>query len=140
MVEREKMDRVALVPSHLDKHCIENCNLICYECAREVLSNNDIKIYVFVDAVRRCLCKGYRKLNNVMLTGPKNCGKSFLLNPLELIFQAFANPTAGKYAWVGLDDAEIAYRNDLIKWDDFLLLLEGQTVHLPCPKNSMQLI
>ena len=142
VVEREKMDRVALVLSHLDKPCVENCNGIWYECAREVLSNNDINIYVFADAVRRCLCKGRRKLNNVMLTGPTNCGKSFLLNPLELIFRAFVNPAAGKYAWVGLDDAEIAYLNDLrwseelIKGNDFLLLLEGQTVHLPRPKNQ----
>ena len=77
-----------------------------------------------------------------MLTGPTNCGKSFLLNPLELIFKCFMNPAAGKYAWVGLDQCEVAYLNDfrwseeLIKWNDFLLLLEGQTVHLPRPKNQ----
>jgi len=43
---------------------------------------------------------------------------------------------------VGLDECEVAYLNDLrwteerIKWNDFLLLLEGQTVHLPRPKNQ----
>ena len=51
------------------------------------------------------------------------------------------NPATGKYAWVGLDECEVAYLNDvrwspeLIKWGDFLLLLEGQTVHLPRPRN-----
>ena len=50
-------------------------------------------------------------------------------------------PVTGKYAWVGLDECEVTYLNDfrwspeLIKWSDFLLLLEGQTVHLPRPTN-----
>ena len=76
-----------------------------------------------------------------MLVDPTNCGKSFLLNPLELIFKIFVNSENGKYAWVGLDECEIVYLNnfrwsqELIAWNDFLLLLEGQTVHLPCPKN-----
>ena len=79
---------------------------------------------------------------NILIVGPTNCGKSFLLNPLELIFNAFVNPACGKYAWIGLDDCEIAYLNDFrwspetISWSDFLLLLEGQTVHLPRPKNQ----
>ena len=56
-----------------------------------------------------------------------NCGKSFLLNLLELIFKSFMNPAAAKYAWVGLDQCEVAYLNvfrwskELIKWNDFLL-------------------
>ncbi len=55
VVEREKMDSTALVLSYLDKPCVENGNGVWYECAREVLSNNDINIYVFADAMRRCL-------------------------------------------------------------------------------------
>ena len=44
--------------------------------------------------------------------------------------------------WVGLDECEVAYINDfrwsteIIAWIDFLLLLEGQKVHLPQPKNQ----
>ena len=82
-----------------------------------------------------------QKNNNIMLVGPTNCGKSFLLNPLELIFKSFVNPWNGKYAWVRIDECEIVYLNDfcwsqgLIAWNDFLLLLEGQTVHLNHPKN-----
>ena len=55
----------------------------------------------------------------------------------------FCNPAKGKYAWVGLNECGVAYLNDfrwpaeLILWNDFLLLLlEGQTVHLPRPKNQ----
>ena len=77
-----------------------------------------------------------------MLIGPTNCGKSFLLNPIELMFKTFVNPAIDRYAWVGLDECEVAYSNDsrwtpeIIAWSDFLLLLEGQTVHPPQPKNQ----
>ena len=45
------------------------------------------------------------------------------------------------HAWVGLDECEIVYLNNfrksqvLIVWNDFLLLLEDQTIHLPRLKN-----
>ena len=77
-----------------------------------------------------------------MLVGPTNCGKSFLLDPLEIIYKTFMNPSATSYAWVGLEGCAVAYLNDFrytsecIKWSDFLLLLEGQTVNLPRPKNQ----
>ena len=40
-----------------------------------------------------------------------------------------------------MDEVEVIFRNDfrwsneLIAWKELLLLLEGQTVHLPSPKN-----
>ena len=58
------------------------------------------------------------------------------------MFNTFVNPATGRYACVGLDECEVAYLNDfrwsqeIIAWSDFLLLLEGQTVHLPRPKNQ----
>jgi len=142
VVLREQMDRMQVILTNLDRECIPGCNGVWMESAWEVLSNNSINIYVFADAIRQCLQKGRKKANNLMLTGPTNCGKSFLLNPIELMFKCFVNPAAGRYAWVGLDECEMAYLNDLrwseelIKWNDFLLLLEGQTVHLPRPKNQ----
>ena len=51
-------------------------------------------------------------------------------------------PSATSYAWVGLEEYQIAYLNDFrytpecIKWSDFLLLLEEQTLNLPRPKNQ----
>ena len=81
-----------------------------------------------------------------MLVGPTNCGKSFLLDPLELIYKTSMNPSATSYAWVGLEECEIAYLNDFrytpecIKWNDFLLLFEGQTVNLPRPRNQFSSI
>ena len=77
-----------------------------------------------------------------MLVGASNCRKSFLLDLLEFIHKTFMNPSATSYAWVGREEYEIAYLDDFcytpecIKWSDFLLLLEEQTVNLPRPKNQ----
>ena len=77
-----------------------------------------------------------------MIVGPTNCGKSFLLDTLGLIFNVFVNPATTKYSWTNLENKEVAFLNDFrwspesIAWSDFLLLLEGQTVNLPRPKNQ----
>lgn len=142
LVERESKSRMEIIHEFSNKTCVENCNGDWLTCAREVLRNNNINIYVFSDALRQAIEKGRQKNVNILLVGPTNCGKSFLLNPVEHIFKCFVNPATGKYAWVGLDECELAYLNDfrwsqeLIAWNDFLLLLEGQTVHLPRPKNQ----
>ena len=76
-----------------------------------------------------------------MIVGRTNCGKTFLLRPLELIFKIFSNTAADRYAWVLAEHAEIVFLNDfrwskeLIEWKSFLLLLEGDRVNLPAPKN-----
>ena len=73
--------------------------------------------------------------------GPANSGKTFRLKPLELIFKTFSNPATDKYAWVGSDKCEVILLQDfrwcpeLINWKDMLLLLEGEIVKLPAPKN-----
>ena len=77
-----------------------------------------------------------------MIVGPTSCGKFFLLHLLELIFNAFVNPATTTYSWINLENKEVAFLNDFrwspesVVWSDFLLLLEGQTVNLPCPKNQ----
>ena len=75
-----------------------------------------------------------------MLTGPANGGKTFLLNPLNKVFNTFTNPASTSFAWVGAEKAEVVFLNDfrwspqIIAWHDLLLMLEGQVVHLPAPK------
>ena len=122
--------------------CVEGCQGSWLTKATEVLANNAIEVNFFSAAIRNALVKGRRKNTNILLTGPTNCGKSFLLDPLELIFSAFMNPATGRYAWIGMERCEVAYLNDFrwspetIAWSDFLLLFEGQTVNLPRPKNQ----
>lgn len=143
VVQRERKSRMVLIREAAQGQCVQNCqNKDWLKCAREILTNNEVNVFYFACAVRNALKKGRGKGNNLLIVGPTNCGKSFLLNPLELIFKTFINPANTKYAWIGLEDSEVAYLNDfrwnreMIEWSDFLLLLEGQTVHLPRPKNQ----
>lgn len=50
-----------------------------------------------------------------MITGPANCGKSFLIGPLSTIFRTFQNPATSSFAWVGVEDAEVIVLNDF-RW------------------------
>ena len=141
IMARKELPRMTVLKNYEKTECVTGCNGQWLESARQVLRQNKISSYVFASAIRELLLNGRKKNLNILLVGPTNCGKSFLLNPLELMFKTFANPATGKYAWLGLDECELAYLNDfrwsaeLIAWNAFLLLLEGQTVHLPRPKN-----
>ena len=106
-----------------------------------MLQTNSIHPFVFAAALRELMIKGRGKFRNLMLVGPANCGKTFLLSPLQVLFNTFSNPSNDKYAWIGAEQSEIIFLNDfrwsqeLIAWKEFLFLLEGQVVHLPSPKN-----
>lgn len=134
MAERESKSRIWIIEEVAKGPCQSKGEWL--RCAKEVLAKNKINVYVFAHAVRQCLIFGRRKNTNVLLIRPTNCGKSFLLDPIELIFKTFVNLATDRYAWVGLDKCEVAYLNDfrwtpeIIAWSDLLLLLEGQTVHL----------
>ena len=77
-----------------------------------------------------------------MIVGPANCGKTFLLDPMNVIYDTFTNPANSSYAWLGAETEEIIFLNDfrytieIMAWKDMLLLLEGQTFHLAAPKTK----
>ena len=85
----------------------------------------------FCNAIYTALAKGRGNYQNVYIHGATNCGKSFILSPLKVIYKAFCNPATGSFAWIGAEDAEIIYLNDfrwhpkIIAWADLLLALEG---------------
>lgn len=140
-IAAQNQSRMDVVSKSAAKPCSSKCNGQWYQCAIEVLRNNNINTYVYADALRELLRKGRGKFRNLMLIGPTNCGKTFLLSPLQTLFSAFSNPSNDKYAWIGVDKCQVIFLNDfrwsseLIAWKEFLLLLEGQMVHLPTPKN-----
>ena len=66
-----------------------------------------------------------------------------MFKPLKQIFgkKLFENPSNDKFGWVGADKANVILLQDY-RWDkesiprkDLLLLLEGETLKLPAPKN-----
>ena len=63
--------------------CVDSCDMKWYECARQVLQLNNISPFVFADAMSDLLAHGRGKFRNIMIVAPANCGKTFLLKPLE---------------------------------------------------------
>ena len=140
-LDRAKKSRTDLLGEASKRQCVAGCNGAWLECANEILSNNSVDKGKFVEAVVRLLTKGRGKHRNLLIVGPANCGKTFILKPLTVLFRTFENPATGTFAWVGVEDAECIFVNDfrwsptLIPWHDLLLMLEGEVVHLPAPKT-----
>jgi hypothetical protein len=140
-LDRSRKTRIELLIEAAQGGCIEGCEGRWLACAQEVLVTNGIQVRDFGAAVYTLLEKGRGKYRNIMLIGPANCGKTFLLKPLEVIYHLFTNPATGTFAWVGVQDSECIFLNDfrwsakIIPWHDLLLLLEGEPVHFPAPKT-----
>lgn len=140
-LERSKQSRIDLLIGAKNSACVEGCNGDWLSCALEILQRNGVSREFFANAVRELLRKGRGKYRNVMIVGPANCGKTFILNPLTSIYKTFCNPATGSFAWIGVEKAECIFLNDLrwspqlIPWQDLLLLLEGHVVHFPAPKT-----
>ena len=141
-IDRGNTPRMDIIRTAATNECVAECNGQWLQCALEVLHNNNVHPIVFAVAMRDLLVKGRGKFRNIIIVGPANCAKTFLLSPLQEIFNTFSNPANDKYAWLGAENAELIFLNDsrwsseMIAWKELLLLLEGQTVHLPSPKNQ----
>ena len=139
ILERKALSRMEILSKALDSPC--ECDRQWLKCALELLERNNIEHEDFSFAVKELLQKGRGKGRNILLTGPTNFGKTFLLSPLTKISNAFHNPATGTFAWVGVEDKEIIFLNDfswersMITWTDMLLLLEGDLVHFSAPKT-----
>ena len=140
-MERDSKTRIQLLRQFHNGECVPACDGQWLQCALQTLDRNSIDVKQFSKAVRDLLELGRGKHRNILMVGPANCGKSFILNPITKIFKAFVNPAQNSFAWVGAEKAEIVYLNDLrwseklIPWNNFLQLLEGAEVHLSAPKN-----
>ena len=75
---------------------------------------------VFSTAIISALEHGHGKGRNILIVGPANCGKTFILKPLQKIFHAFSNPSVKSFAWVGVEQAEIIFLNDF-RWSEKLI-------------------
>lgn len=139
--ERQSKTRIELLNDAHQQECTCTTNSEWHNCALQVLARNNIAVDNFGNCVKELLTKGRGKFRNILLTGPANCGKTFLLNPLNKVFITFTNPACTSFAWVGAEKAEVVFLNDfrwspqIIAWHDLLLMLEGQLVHLAAPKS-----
>ncbi len=78
----------------------------------------------------------------IMITGPANCGKTVILDPSRVVYNAFLSPASCTYALLGVENKEVIFLNDfryktqILPWNDMLLLLEEHTVHFAAPKTT----
>ena len=70
--------------------------------ALEILRNYDVDKFVFAD-VPELLRKWRSKNRNLIITGSSNYEKTFILNPLNTIFDTLSNPSCCKYAFVDVE-------------------------------------
>ena len=139
-LKRKQMTRMEILHKALEGPCIANCNGEWLDVAEDTLARNNLSGGSFQSAVRELLEKGRGKYRDILIFGSANCGKTFLLNPLNVIYNTFTNPATSNFAWVGAESAEVLFLNDfrwspqVLPWHDMLLLLEGQTVYLPTLK------
>ena len=123
--------------------CVEGCNGRWLQLALATLRKNGVNQHDFAVALYQALEKGRGKHRNVMIIGPYDSGKTFILNPLKKVFKnTFENPSSSRFAWIGADTASVIFLNDYrwspqqISWSDLLRLLEEDMIcHLPAPMN-----
>ena len=114
-VIRLRQNRLQRLEAAYANSCLPDCNKKWLELARNILVRNNVKISEFVGAVRLLLEKGRGKYRNILVTGPSNCGKSFILNPLCEIYDTFCNPASTSFAWVGVENSKVIFLNDF-RW------------------------
>ncbi len=115
VLDRAKLRRVEILEEARDGQCVTGCDGQWITQARDILERNSIEEQSFCDGVLTLLREGRGKFRNILITGPTNCGKSFLLQPLSQVYQAFQNPATTSYAWLGAELAEIIILNDF-RW------------------------
>jgi hypothetical protein len=152
-VKQSNMPRIEKLEAQLtaDHAADEENGLQCdgrwLEAALEILRRNHITIARWQELVTNCLRFGRNKKNNIFLVGERNCGKSFLLRPLTIIYDTFCNPASGSFNWVGAHSKEVILLNDfryppvdkgadkIISWQDLLNLCDADKLHIQAPKS-----
>ena len=114
-LDRSKKTRIEILEDAAQKPCVSGCNGQWLTCASEVLQQNGLRKEAFANAIKDLLEKGRSKFRNIMICGPANSGKTFLLNPLTSIYRTFSNPASTSFAWVGAEEAECIFLNDF-RW------------------------
>ena len=129
-----------VIHEHSHKSCANSCNGEWLNCALDVLQENIIYAPFFSAAVQKLLQMRLGKSRNTLMIGTTNYAKIFLIGLLELLLDTFCTPSANKYACSRLDGKEVILLNDFwwssepIRWETFLVLLEGEVLQFPLPK------
>ena len=116
-IEREKTSRMQVLKHSGLISCADGSDMEWYTCSPNILQKylTFVIFYIYPDAIRDTLIHGYSKFRNIRITGLANCGKNFMLKPLETIYNEFNNEGNEKYAWVVEEHAELIILQDF-RW------------------------
>jgi hypothetical protein len=98
---------------------------------------------LFEKTVYSTLVDGRGKENNLWIFGAKDCAKTFVLRPLEQIYDHLTNAAAGQFALTDIHGKHVVIFHDfrwsesknVLPWGDFLAWLEGGELRVPQPKS-----
>ena len=91
-LDRAQKSRIEILEEASQGECAAGCNGQWLTCVTEVLKQNGIRKESFTTAIKDLLQNGRSKFRNVMICGPANSRKIFLLNPLTCVYKTFCNP------------------------------------------------
>ena len=114
-LERQRKSRIQLLKEAREGECVQNCSGQWLISAKEVLQGNAVDINYFGHCVHELLEKGRGKYRNLMIVGPANCAKTFLLNPLNVIFNTFSNPESTSLHGLARNRLNVFFLNDF-RW------------------------
>ena len=100
VIERSKLTRLELLEKSLEDPSVDQCNGQWLQLPNQILRWNDVSREAFSEAVKDLLEKGRGKFRNILFKGPANTGKTFLLNPLNIVYRSFSNPATSTFARV----------------------------------------
>ena len=80
MIADENINRIKKLGEHAKTPC--SCNGLWFHCAKDLLEKNGIEYDLFSHALYISLKEGRGKHLNLLLHGPADCGKTFLLKPI----------------------------------------------------------
>ena len=79
-LERQKTSRMQVLEKVRLSSCVDGSDMELCTCSRDILQKNGINSYAYADAIRDVLIHALGKFRNAMITGPANCGKTFMLS------------------------------------------------------------
>lgn len=93
--------------------CQEDCRARLLQLALEALRRTKINKYVYAGALRELLEKERGKHRNVIIVGPADSDKTFMLQPLTVLFKNdFTNPPSSQFAWIRADAADVIFLSE----------------------------
>ena len=85
-ISRRSIPRIDIIRQCETQDCVDGCDGLWFRCATEVLRRNRVHPIIFAEAMRELLVKVRGKYRNIIIVGPANCAKTFLLKPLQSMF------------------------------------------------------